>query len=155
MIELNLSAHEVTLNPTDVKTHGSVCRVTKKAGARHIVSILSGRKKTAFSRVHKLHGPFSKGHHFCIIRSCPPDRVGHTANLIKFATAICEIWVFKVSFIFFLCCTGASIYFHTLCKNCYKTQACNSIASIFGTNEECIKMSSCNKFAEYQRSYEH
>ena len=33
---------------------------------------------------------------------------------------------------------GALISFCTLCKNCYKMQTCNSIASIFGTNEEHV-----------------
>ena len=42
--------------------------------------------------------------------------------------------------------TGASIYSDTLCKNCYKMQMCTSIASIFGINEECIKVNSCTKF---------
>ena len=42
--------------------------------------------------------------------------------------------------------TGASIYFRTLCKNCYKMQTCNSIASIFGTNEERVTMDSRTKF---------
>ena len=55
---------------------------------------------------------------------------------------------------------GALINFCTLCKNCYKTQTCNSIASIFGTNEEYIKVNLCTKFAVYEsdkypRSYEH
>ena len=83
--------------------------------------------------------------------SCPPGRVSHSANLIKFATAICKIWVFKnfLVFFFFLCCTGAmgaSISFRTLCKNCYKLQTCNLIASIFGTNEERVTVDSCTKF---------
>ena len=42
--------------------------------------------------------------------------------------------------------TGASISFCTLCKNCYKMQMCNSIASIFGTNEERVMVDSCTKF---------
>ena len=42
--------------------------------------------------------------------------------------------------------TGASIYFCTLCKNCYKMQTCDSIASIFGTNEERVTMDSRTKF---------
>ena len=41
---------------------------------------------------------------------------------------------------------GASIYFHTLCKNCYKMQTCNSIVSIFGTDEECVTVDSRTKF---------
>ena len=42
---------------------------------------------------------------------------------------------------------GASISFRTLCKNCYKTQTCNSIVSIFGTSKERIKAHSRTKFA--------
>ena len=42
--------------------------------------------------------------------------------------------------------TGASISFRTLCKNCYKMQTCNSIASIFGTNEERVTVDSRTKF---------
>ena len=77
--------------------------------------------------------------------SCPPSRIHHTANLNKFATAICEIW----AFVFFLCrtgVTGPSISFRTLCTNCYKMQMCNLIASIFGTNEECVTVDSRTKF---------
>ena len=64
-------------------------------------------------------------------------------------------FVLRSSFFFFLCCMGvwggggyteASVYFRTLCKNCYKMQTCNSIASIFGTNEECVTMDSRTKF---------
>ena len=42
--------------------------------------------------------------------------------------------------------TGASISFRTLCKNCYKMQMGNSIASIFGTNEERVTVDSRTKF---------
>ena len=42
---------------------------------------------------------------------------------------------------------GASIYFHILCKNCYKMQKCSSVASIFGTNEECVTVDLRTKFA--------
>ena len=42
--------------------------------------------------------------------------------------------------------TGALISFSTLCKNCYKMQKCNLIASIFGTNEERVMVDSCTKF---------
>ena len=42
---------------------------------------------------------------------------------------------------------GASIYFCTLCKNRYKMQTCNLIASICGTNEEHVKVNSRTKFA--------
>ena len=41
---------------------------------------------------------------------------------------------------------GVSIYFCTLCKNCYKMQRCNSIASIFSTNEERVTVDSPTKF---------
>ena len=50
-------------------------------------------------------------------------------------------------FFFFLCHMGALIYFHTLCKNCYKMQMCSSIASIIGTNEEHVMVDSLTKFA--------
>ena len=43
--------------------------------------------------------------------------------------------------------TGASTYFCALCKYCYKMQMCNSIASLFGTNEEHVKVDSRTKFA--------
>ena len=42
---------------------------------------------------------------------------------------------------------GASISFRILCKNCYKTQTCHSIVSIFGTSKERIKVHSRTKFA--------
>ena len=42
--------------------------------------------------------------------------------------------------------TGASISFRTLSKNCYKMQMCNSIATIFGTNEERVTVDSRTKF---------
>ena len=42
---------------------------------------------------------------------------------------------------------GASISFHTLCTNCYKTQTCNSIVLIFGTSKEHIKVHLRTKFA--------
>ena len=42
--------------------------------------------------------------------------------------------------------TGASISFCTLCTNCYKMQTCNSVASIFGTNEEHVTVDSHTKF---------
>ena len=42
--------------------------------------------------------------------------------------------------------TGALISFRTLCKNCCKMQTCNSIALIFGTNEERVMVDSCTKF---------
>ena len=53
-------------------------------------------------------------------------------------------------FVFFFAvggATGALISFRTLCKNCYKTQTCNSIVSIFSTSKEHIKVHSCTKFA--------
>ena len=87
--------------------------------------------------------------------SCFPGRVGHTANLIKFATTICEIWVFKVLLLFLSFyssyaiwgATGTSIYFCTLCKNCYKMQTCNLVASIISTNKEHVMVDSHTKFA--------
>ena len=42
---------------------------------------------------------------------------------------------------------GALISFHTLCKNCYKTQSCYSIVSIFDTSKEHIEVHSHTKFA--------
>ena len=39
-----------------------------------------------------------------------------------------------------------SISFRTLCKNCYKMQTCNSISSIFGTNEESVMVDSHTMF---------
>ena len=48
--------------------------------------------------------------------------------------------------------TGAKISFRSLCKNCYKTQTCTSIASIFGTNEECVMVDSRTKFVEHHSS---
>ena len=42
---------------------------------------------------------------------------------------------------------GASISFRTLHKNYSKMQMCNSIALIFGTNEERVTVDSCTKFA--------
>ena len=52
-----------------------------------------------------------------------------------------------VSSFFFFLCHMPLIYFHTLCKNCYKMQMCNSVASIIGTNEECVMVDLCTKFA--------
>ena len=47
--------------------------------------------------------------------------------------------------------TGASIFlfacFAKIAKNCYKMQTCNSIASIFGTNEERVMVDSHTTFA--------
>ena len=42
---------------------------------------------------------------------------------------------------------GVSISFQTRCKNCYKTQMCNLIASIFGTNKERLTVDSPTKLA--------
>ena len=41
----------------------------------------------------------------------------------------------------------ASTYFRILGKNCYKTQMCNSISLIIGTNEERVMVDSRTKFA--------
>ena len=53
-------------------------------------------------------------------------------------------------FFYFLCrtgATGASLYFPTLCKNCYKMEMHSSIALIIGTREERVTMDSRTKFA--------
>ena len=50
-----------------------------------------------------------------------------------------------ISSFFLLMLYGASISFRTLCKNCYKMQTCNLIASIFGTNEERVTVDSRTK----------
>ena len=61
--------------------------------------------------------------------------------------------MFKVSFnifvFFFLFRMGAMeglISLCTLCKSCYKIQMFNSIASIFGTNEERVMVGSHTNF---------
>ena len=38
-------------------------------------------------------------------------------------------------------------FIFAVCKNCYKTQTCNLVALIFGTNEECVMVDSRTKFA--------
>ena len=78
-----------------IKTHGSVSCGHARKPVNHNVSILTGRKKTA---LHSSMAPSPK-HTIFALYSCPPGRVGHTPNLIKFAMAICEIWAFKVSFV--------------------------------------------------------
>ena len=52
-------------------------------------------------------------------------------------------------FVFFLLMPygGFDFSFCTLCKNCYKMQMCNSIASILCTNEERVTVDSHTKFA--------
>ena len=131
------------------------CHAAKKA-SNHTVSILTGRKKTAFSYVHSSmdllqNTPFL---HY----SCPPGRVCHKANLNKFVTRYGHTNFRLNIFVFFLfLCrtpgvTGVPISFRTLCKNCYKMQTCNLIASIFGTNEECVMVDSCTKFVVNLRS---
>ena len=47
---------------------------------------------------------------------------------------------------FFSSSTGASISFRTLSKNYYKMQICNSIATIFGTNDERVMADSRTTF---------
>ena len=42
--------------------------------------------------------------------------------------------------------TGASLSFCTLCKNCYTMQMCNSIALIFGKNQERVMVDLHTKF---------
>ena len=49
---------------------------------------------------------------------------------------------------------GASVSFCTLCKNCYKMQTCNSIASIFGTNEERVTVDPRTKFVVKLRNFQ-
>ena len=46
-----------------------------------LVSILTGKKKTAFSCVHSSIAPSQST--LFLRYSCPPDRVRHTANLIR------------------------------------------------------------------------
>ena len=52
----------------------------------------------------------------------------------------------------------AWIQFRIAWKNCYTMQTCNSIASIFGTNEDDVTVDSHTKFycesEEYLKSYE-
>ena len=42
--------------------------------------------------------------------------------------------------------SGFDFFLHTL-QNCYKILMCNLITSIFGTNEECIKVKLRTTFA--------
>ena len=77
--------------------HTIVCCAAKKA-SDYTVSILTGRKKTAF---HACIAPWPLLQSTPFLHySCRPGRVCHTANLIKFTTAICKIWVFKILFKF-------------------------------------------------------
>jgi len=83
--------------------------------------------------VYIAHTPFL---HYC----CPPDRVDHTTNLIKFARAmvLARHGCSKVnlnSFLFFLALRvlGPLIYFCKIAS--YKTQTCDSIALIFGISK--------------------
>ena len=129
-----------------------MCRVAKEAGD-HTVSIFTftGKKKKLF---HTCIVPWPLLQSTLFLHySCPPGKARHTANLIKFATAICEIWASKISFEFlrfFLLMLYGGLrglrFIFALCKNCYKMQMCNSIASIFGTNEERVTMDSHTKF---------
>ena len=83
--------------------------------------------------------------------SCPPGRVGHTVNLpISRNSHLRDMGIqsfILISSFFLLMPYGASIYFCTLCKNCYKMQTCTLIASIFDTNEERVTVGSRTKFA--------
>ena len=108
---------KLVTTPSCLSKHTVVCRAAKKTG-NHTVSIFTGRKKTAFSCIVPWlllqNTPF-------LLDSCPPSRVRHTANLIKFATAICKIWVFNLISWFFSSyavrgAMGPSISFRTLCK---------------------------------------
>ena len=86
--------------------------------------------------------PFSKVHHFCIIAVCQVGQVTQKILLnlqqpfVRYGRSKFHLYLFFLLIMQYEGYWGASIYFHTLCKNCYKTQTCNSIASIFGTNEE-------------------
>ena len=99
-----------------------------------------------------LHGPFSKAHHFCIIAV---PQVGYATQKIRLNSQqpFARYGRSKLRFNFFVFssyavrgATGASISFRTLSKNCYKMQTCDSIATIFGTNEECVTVDSRTKF---------
>ena len=92
---LALSIPNTTAIRPITSRHTVVCCAAKKAGD-YTVSILTGRKKIAFSCVHSSMAPSPK--HTILHYSCPPGRVRQTANLIKFATAIGEKWVFKLLF---------------------------------------------------------
>ena len=63
--------------------HIVVCCVAKKAGREYI----DRKIENSFSRMHSFMAPSVKHTIF----------VSHIANLIKFTTAICELWVFKIS----------------------------------------------------------
>ena len=78
---------------TSIKTHGSV---TKKTSAPHR-EYIDNKKENSFF-MHASPWPLLQSTPFLHYR-CPPGRVvHHTANVIKFTTAICKIWVFKVLF---------------------------------------------------------
>ena len=84
-----------------ISSHTTVCSVAKKAGASHFEYIDRKKKKWHF--------------HTCIVPwplfqstpflhySCLPGGVDHTANWIKFTTAICDMGVqsFSVFFVQF------------------------------------------------------
>ena len=111
-------ASPVVADCSYISRHRVVCRAAKKA-SDHTMSILTGRKKTAFSCVHSSMAP-SQSTPF-LHYSCVPGRVHHTANLIKFATAICKIWVFKILFQFLFLMPyrgygGFDFFLHTLQK---------------------------------------
>ena len=131
------------------------------------MSILTGRKKTAFSRMNSsMHAwPLLQSTPF-LHYSCPPSishtidyglrrllsSYGHTvtANLIKFAAAICEIWAFKVSFQFLrffliirLMPYGRGFDY----KNANVYNSIPSVPYIIGTDEERVTVDSRTTFA--------
>ena len=111
MISTNNASHIKPL--CAISRHTVVCRAAKKAGD-HTVSIFTGRKKKQLPHACIAPWPLLQSTLF-LHYSCPPSRVRHTANLIKFVIAICEM------------------------------QTCNSIALTFGTNEERVMADSCTK----------
>ena len=134
-----------------------MCHATKKAGD-HTVSIFTGRKTQLFHTCIAPR-PLLQSTPF-LHYSCPPSRVRHTANLINLQQPFAKYGHSKFHFNFFVFSSyiyhmgamGASISFRTLCKNCYKMQTCNSIASIFDTNEECVTVDTCTTFVVNLRS---
>ena len=121
--------------------------------AHHTMSILTGRKNTAFSCVNSSMAPSPKQTIFVLYLFSRLGKPHSTFDLVRNShLRDMNIQSFDLITLFFssyavMRDTEASEYFCTLCKNCYKIQMCNWIAAIFGTNEEHIKMNSCTKFA--------
>ena len=115
-------------------------RVAKKIGD-HTMSIIIQEERKQLFHVCIIPWPLLQSTPF-LHYSCPPDRVRHTANLIKYRSSKFHFNFF----VFFLCRTRALISLHTLCKNCYKMQTCNPIALIFDTNKKRVTVDSCTKF---------